>query len=159
MATKRQNTLGPDAQPVSNGFLTASFRDSVLGSPCRTAHQFARYLVVGGLAFLVDLGTLYLLTEFAGIYYLVSAAVAFLLGLAVNYLLSRTWVFDRRVIGNTGLEFLVFAAIGVVGLGLNEAIIWFLHEPMNFHYLVAKIVSGGIVLLWNFGARKFWLFR
>ena len=133
---------------------------SLLSAPAqRTVQQFARYLVVGGLAFLVDLGTLYALTEFAGLHYLVSAAVAFLLGSAVNYALSRMWVFDRRVIQNTSLEILAFTAIGIVGLGLNEAIIWFIHEPMHFHYLAAKIVSGGIVLIWNFGARKFLLFR
>jgi putative flippase GtrA len=122
-------------------------------------HQFARYLVVGGLAFVVDFGSLYLLTEFAGLHYLVSAAVAFLFGLITNYLLSRVWVFDRRTMENAALEFLVFAVIGVVGLGLNEGIIWFVREKIHFHYMVAKAISAGIVLVWNFGARKTILFR
>lgn len=29
----------------------------------------------------------------------------------------------------------------------------------GFHYMVAKVISAGIVLIWNFGARKFVLFR
>lgn len=114
---------------------------------------------MGGIAFLVDFGLLYLLTEFAGLHYLISAAVSFLFGLLANYFLSRVWVFDRRTMGNATVEFAVFAVIGIVGLGLNEGIMWFVSEKIHFHDMIAKAVSAGIVLIWNFGARKFVLFR
>jgi len=129
------------------------------GPTRRLAHQFARYLIVGGLAFVVDFCSLYLLTEFAGIYYLISAGIAFLLGLITNYALSLLWVFDRRAFKNPAIEFVAFAVIGVIGLALNEAIIWFVREKIQFHYMFAKAISGGIVLVWNFGARKALLFR
>jgi putative flippase GtrA len=121
--------------------------------------QFLRYLIVGGLAFVVDFISLYLLTEFGGLHYLISAAVAFLLGLIANYSLSRAWVFDRRTLENPAAEFLVFAVIGLVGLGMNEGMIWFVREKVHFHYMVAKAISAGIVLIWNFSARKYVLFR
>jgi putative flippase GtrA len=113
---------------------------------------------VGGLAFAIDFGLLYLLTEFAGLHYLVSAAVAFLSGLVTNYWLSRMWVFDRRTLQNSAVEFVIFAAIGVVGLAFNEGIIWAVREKIHLHYLVAKAISTGIVLMWNFGARRWLLF-
>jgi putative flippase GtrA len=131
----------------------------LFGATHSVFHQFTRYLVVGGLAFSVDFGSLYLLTEFAGLHYLISAAVAFLFGLVANYRLSRLWVFDRRTIESGTVEFLVFALIGIVGLGLNEVIMWFVGEKIHFHYVVAKVISAGIVLIWNFGARKVVLFR
>jgi putative flippase GtrA len=131
----------------------------LFGATASVLHQFTRYLVVGGLAFLLDFGSLYLLTEFAGLHYLISAAVAFLIGLVANYCLSRLWVFDRRTLESVTAEFLIFAGIGIVGLGLNEAIMWFVAEKIHFHYLVAKAISAGIVLIWNFGARKSVLFR
>jgi putative flippase GtrA len=132
----------------------------LFGATGSLLHQFSRYVVVGGLAFLVDFGSLYGLTEFAGLHYLISAAVAFLFGLVVNYCLSLLWVFDRRTMKSSAtVEFLVFAVIGIVGLGLNEGIIWFVREKIGFHYMVAKVISAGIVLIWNFGARKFVLFR
>jgi putative flippase GtrA len=114
---------------------------------------------VGGVAFLVDIGLLYVLTEFAGVYYLISAAIAFLFGLLTNYCLSRLWVFDRRTLKNVTMEIAIFAAIGIVGLGLNEVILWFAREKIHFHYLVAKGISAGIILIWNFGVRKLLLFR
>ena len=135
-----------------------TLRALLFGATGSLLHQFARYLVVGGLAFVVDFGSLYLLTEFAGLHYLISAAVAFVFGLVTNYCLSRVWVFDRRTMDNSALEFAVFAAIGVVGLGFNEAIIWFGREKIHLHYLVAKTISTGIVLMWNFGARRWLLF-
>jgi len=57
------------------------------------------------------------------------------------------------------MEFLGFAIIGVIGLALNEAIIWFASEKLQIHYMIAKAFSAGLVLIWNFGARKFFLFR
>jgi putative flippase GtrA len=131
----------------------------LFGTTSSVLHQFGRYLIVGGLAFVVDFGSLYLLTKFVGLHYLLSAAIAFLLGLVINYLLSRVWVFNRRTMDSVTMEFLVFAVIGVLGLGLNEAVIWFVVEKIHFHYLVAKAISAGLVLFWNFGARKMVLFR
>jgi len=131
----------------------------LFGATSSVFHQFARYLVVGGLAFVLDFGSLYALTEFAGLYYLVSAAVAFLLGLVANYLLSRTWVFDKRTVDSATVEFTIFAVIGVIGLGLNEGIIWFVREKIHLHYMAAKAMSAAVVLVWNFGARKTILFR
>jgi putative flippase GtrA len=145
---------GGSARQSAHGALHAALFESTANLPL----QFARYLAVGGVAFAADFGTLYVLTEFARLHYLVSAAVGFLLGLALNYLLSRVWVFDRRSMDSATAEFVVFALIGIVGLGMNEGIIWFVRERIHFHYLVAKAISAGIVLVWNFGARKALLF-
>jgi putative flippase GtrA len=125
----------------------------------RVSDQLLRYAVVGGIAFVIDFGSLWLLTELAGIHYLLSAAIAFILGLTTNYLLSITWVFGRRSLENKWLEFGIFALIGIVGLGLNELIIWFFTEWVHFHYLVSKIVSTIVVFLWNFFVRRYLLFR
>lgn len=121
--------------------------------------QFARYTIVGSVALVVDFSILYILTRFAGVYYLTSAAISFMVGLAVNYALSRSWVFSRRTLSNVTLEFAVFAAIGVVGLGLNELGMWLLASKAGVHYLLAKSMTACFVYVWNFGARKYSLFR
>jgi putative flippase GtrA len=150
-----ESTNAPTASPPVPRTLHAL----LFGATGSLLQQFSRYLVVGGLAFVVDFGSLYLLTEFAGLHYLISAAIAFLFGLLTNYCLSRLWVFDRRTIENVAMEFVIFTVIGIVGLGLNEAIIWFVREKIHFHYMIAKAISSAIVLIWNFGARKSVLFR
>jgi len=124
----------------------------------KTSTQFLRYIFVGGIAYAVDFGSLYFLTDIIRIHYLISAAAAFILGLITNYILSIFWVFARRTLTNKQMEFLIFAIIGVVGLGLNEGIIWFFTALIHFHYLMSKVVSAIVVFFWNFFARKKILF-
>jgi putative flippase GtrA len=148
------------SQPLETGSRNDSLIRAILfDSSDNTYVQFARYTVVGSAALLVDFGTLFLLTRYAGIYYLTSAAISFTLGLVVNYWLSRTWVFSHRTLANPALEFAIFAAIGLAGLGLNELGMWLLTSKLGMFYLLAKIVTAAVVYIWNFGARKYSLFR
>ena len=124
-----------------------------------TLIQLFRYTFVGGFAFIFDFGSLFILTEYFNVYYLVSAAIAFLLGLTINYYLSVIWVFEKRSIKSKQIEFAIFALIGISGLALNEFFIWFFTEIVNMHYLFSKLVSTALVYLWNFCIRKFILFR
>lgn len=121
--------------------------------------QLLRYTFVGGLAFIFDFGSLYILTEKFSVHYLISAAIAFLLGLTINYGLSISWVFDNRSINSRSVEFLIFTVIGLVGLVLNEFIIWFFTTILNTHYLSSKLISAVGVYLWNFFIRRYMLFR
>ena len=123
------------------------------------ALQLFRYFFVGGAAFLVDYGSLWLLTDVFGLHYLLSAAIAFILGLVCNYLLSTTWVFDNNRLENRWAEFAVFALIGVIGLGLNELIMYVGTDVLHLHYMLSKLVSTALVFFWNFFARKFILFN
>ena len=124
-----------------------------------TMVQLLRYTVVGGFAFVVDFGLLVILTELAGINYLISAAIAFVAGLTINYLLSIRWVFASRTLESRSAEFTLFAIIGIVGLGLNELFMWILTDIIGWHYLGSKIATTVIVFFWNFLARRFILFR
>lgn len=125
----------------------------------KTHIQLFRYVFTGGAAFIIDFSSLFILTDFFGIYYLASAAIAFILGLITNYVLSINWVFNRRTMSNRKLEFGVFALIGVVGILLNEVFIWFFTENLQIYYLLSKIMAAVIILFWNFFARKYALFK
>lgn len=123
-----------------------------------SAGELLRYSLVGGGAFAVDFGLLWGLTH-GGLHYMLSAAAAFTAGLMVNYTLSVLWVFRRRAPCGRAVEFAVFAAVGIAGLGLNEAIMWLVAGLLGRHYLLSKIVSAAVVFVWNFAARKYLLFN
>ncbi len=120
--------------------------------------QFIRYLYVGGLSFLVDFACLYYLTEHIGMHYLISATLAFSLGLTTNYLLCLAWVFDFRRMPNRWHEFMVFSAIGLFGLFLNNLLLWLLTEYAGLYYLVSKIIATAAILFFNFSLRRWLLF-
>jgi len=102
--------------------------------------------------------TLFILTEYANFYYLVSAAIAFLIGLTTNYLLSILWVFENRSVSSKYIEFFLFFLVGLIGLALNELFIWSFTEIIGIYYLYSKILSTILVYLWNFSIRKLLLF-
>lgn len=129
-------------------------------SSSNTLLQLFRYTFVGGLAFLVDIGLLWGLTEFGGLHYLFSAIISFIAGLTVNYFLSTWWIFRSGAkFNNKHLEFILFAVIGVIGLGLNELFIWFFSSVLGIWYILSKILTTMITYLWNFFARKYLLFN
>lgn len=133
-------------------------RSFIFSKSHKTSIQLFKYGFVGGIAFCVDFGSLFFLTEVIKIHYLISAAIAFILGLLTNYTLSILWVFPKRAIADKRIEFLLFLIIGLVGLGLNEVIIWFFTEFIHFYYLISKLFSTVVVFFWNFFARKKLLF-
>ncbi|MBN2771642.1 MAG: GtrA family protein [Spirochaetes bacterium] len=124
-----------------------------------TVVQLFRYTFVGGLAFIVDFGTLFILTEYLNLYYLISAGIAFILGLITNYVLSINWVFSNRTMDSRSMEFFLFTVIGLIGLGLNELFLWMFTDLLSIYYLFSKIITAMVVYLWNFFARKYLLFN
>jgi putative flippase GtrA len=120
--------------------------------------QLFRYVFVGGAAFAVDFGLLWALKEFAHLHYLIAATLSFAAGLTTNYLLSTRWVFNRAKMKSKTAEFAIFTLIGIVGLLLNDLIMWFFTEKLALYYLLSKIVATLIVFFWNFLSRKFILF-
>ena len=133
-------------------------RDVLLRKADRTLHEFVRYAFFGGFAFIVDFGTLVLLTELAGVHYLTAAAIGFVAGLATIYALSVSLIFRWRRYDHRAIEFGFFALCGLVGLGLNQALMYLFADVVALHYVVAKMITQAFVLVWNFGSRKLLLF-
>lgn len=123
------------------------------------AGEFGRYFAAGLIALTVDFSLYVALTELAGWHYLVSGAVAFCAGLLTIYFFSIFWIFRKRRVDRRLNEFGIFAVIGIVGLALTTGVLYFLTEALGLDYRLSKIVSAGLVFLFNFGSRKFFLFR
>ena len=137
-----------------------NLKDLALGKNGNLWIQVFRYLVSGGVAFLVDAGLLALLTECFGQHLLLLwTAIAFGAGLLTTYLFSIAWGFDNRSMRSRTAEVAIFVGIGIVGLGLTELLMWLLTGKAGIHYLVAKVITTVIVFVWNFSAKKLILFR
>jgi putative flippase GtrA len=129
------------------------------------AYEFFRYALVGGIAFLADLGSLVICREFffrnvsIGVY--IAVAIGFIVGLIVNYSLSLMFVFSGRKYKNRGRTvsaFAVFAIIGVFGLLWTELGMWIGVSLLDLNYSIVKVFVAVIVLFWNYLGRKFIVF-
>ena len=121
-------------------------------------HQFVRYFISGGVAFCVDFLLMMLLHDRFNIIAEVAGTISFAVGLVITYLMSIFWIFNQRRFNNRVAEFLGFTIIGVVGLVLTYFIMRIFTNSLQINYLLAKIVSTIIVTLWNFLAKKYFLF-
>lgn len=129
------------------------------GKSNSTLVQLIRYFFVGGLAFVVDYGVFSLLRIWLGVHYLWANIWGFVFGLLVNYLLSLVWVFSQRDVKDSRVEFVLFAVVGLLGLGLNELVIWACTEAGGLHPQISKLISTAAVFFSNFFGRKLLLFR
>lgn len=116
--------------------------------------QFFRYIFVGGTSFLIHFFSFYIFTNICGIYYLISGILAFLIAVIVNYLLSTKWVFNQYNIENRVIEFNLFLIISMIGLVINEIVLYIFTDLVGVNHLISLIIAACVAWLWNFVARR-----
>ncbi len=119
--------------------------------------QIFRFGLVGGTAFLIDYGILFCLTEFAGVNYLLSGTISFSVSVVFNYLSSRFWVFEVKENANKVWEFMIFLILSVIGLGINQIIMYIGVDKFGIYYMLTKIIATFIVMVYNFVTRKMFM--
>ena len=127
-----------------------------IGESDNTIVQFIRYIFVGGAAFIADAASLWLISLIA--HYLIATAAAFIIGLIVNFTLSKLFVFTDNA-HNKAAEFITYGIIGVIGLGITELLMYLFTEKLGLYFMLSKIITAVLVLVWNFAARKIILYR
>jgi putative flippase GtrA len=119
--------------------------------------EFARYFGCSAAALAADV-LVYALAMRCGAGYAFAAVLGFCIGLWLSYAVSVRWVFASRRVESAGMEFLVFASVGLAGLLVTEALLWIFVTRLGIGPLIAKGLTAGIVFVFNFGARKALLF-
>lgn len=119
--------------------------------------QIFKFGVVGVIAFVIDFGVMVLLTEAFGLNPVASATVSFIVSVVFNYLASMRYVFRHREGMSRGREFAIFVVLSVIGLGINDALMWAGTELVALDYRLVKIGATAIVMVWNFVTRKVFL--
>ena len=124
----------------------------------KTGNEYLRLfraLVVGAVSTGFDIGVLFFVTNFLGMFYQIGVVCGFLMGAFVNYILTHLWVFSREKVSHQkhAQDFFAFGIIGIIGLLLTLGLIFFFHEILGFELLAAKIFSL-VVFFWDYWARK-----
>ena len=118
-------------------------------------NQLIKFGFVGACAFVIDYGLMILLTEVFSIPSLLSAAISFSVSVIFNYIMSVKWVFDVDKEKNSKTkEFIVFIVLSVIGLIINELVMWILS---SIDYRITKLIATFIVMVYNFVTRKLFL--
>ena len=119
--------------------------------------QIFKFAIVGGVATIIDFVFLYLFREFCHFPLLVSNTLSFCISVIYNYIASVRWVFDVNKEKDAKKQFVIFIVFSVLGLLLNNAIMWITVDSLSIYYLLAKVVATVIVMIFNFVTRKMFL--
>lgn len=128
--------------------------------------EVLRFILTGGVCFLVEFVLLVLLRDSAGLPTLLANAIAFTVSVILNYFLCLLWVFEGSQGGN-GARQAAFFLTSLIGLGLNEVIMFVMglifNEDMTVMsvagkeltmYMVHKVIATLIVMIWNYFSKK-----
>ncbi|MCS6981550.1 MAG: GtrA family protein [Flavobacteriales bacterium] len=115
------------------------------------ARKFLKFGIVGSTGVVIDFAVTWLLKEKLHINAYMANSVGFVCAASNNWLLNRIWTFRNR---NPQLirQYLLFMLISVIGLGLNNLVVWFCSEVVGINFYLAKLAAVGVVMFWNFGA-------
>lgn len=127
-----------------------------------------KFGIVGVIAAVIDFGVLNLFVVLFHMSNVLAATLSFLISLCFNYLASMKFVFKHREDMARWMEILIFILSAVIGLLLNDLIIWIstsmlpadaIHTQHARYVLftnIGKLVATVVVAVWNFIIRK-WL--
>lgn len=118
--------------------------------------QFVLFAMVGCAAAVGHYGVLVVLAELLATPPVLASAAGFVVGGVISYWLNYGHVFrSEQDHLPTAAKFL---AVATVGLCLNSAIMWILAERIGLHYLLAQVTATALVMVWSFGANRYWTF-
>ena len=120
--------------------------------------ELFRFAFTGGVCFVVEFAALTMLVEWLHVPVLIATAVAFLISVAVNYVLCVKWVFTGAKDGGAGVK-ATFLITSGMGFALNELFMWLMHTVLGIHYMIAKVISTLLVMVWNYFTKRLVLKR
>ena len=125
-----------------------------------------KFLVSGGICFLVQFALLVALRDGLGMDTLIALPIAFLVSVIVNYLFCVLWIWPSAKGNNTAMK-AGFLVTSLIGLLLNELFMWIFRmilgeEQVLFTvlgkdvsmYMVNACITTVLVMFWNFFTKR-----
>ena len=119
--------------------------------------QIFKFVIVGGLSFVLDFILYYIFTRFLSINEMTSQVMSFSISLVFNYMMSMRYVFVSKDSLKKHHEFMIFVTLSVLGAGLNWLLFYLMVYVLSINDLITKIIVAGIVMVFNFVTRKLFI--
>ena len=117
--------------------------------------KMVKFGFVGFSGVLVNVGFLYLFTEYLGLYYITASVLAIEIAILNNFFLNDYWTFDLKDEVNSFTQsrlkrFFSFQCVSIIGLIINIGILYILTDFFGIYYLVSNLIGILIVFFWNY---------
>jgi len=122
-----------------------------------TIVQMVKFYVVGGSGTVVNLCTLYALTNFLGLWYLFSSVMGIIVSVTTNFFGNKLWTF--KVKENKIKLYINFWIASITGIIIQLALTFALVQYLNVWYVLAAFIAILIASFSNFLLSKIWVFK
>ena len=119
--------------------------------------QFGKYLATGSSAAVLEYSLLILLTEYVGMWYIISNSIAYFSGFWLSFLLHRFWSFKSQ--DPILKQLLLYILLFFINFTLTSLLLYTLTDMMGVYYMISKVFVMGSVVLWNFILYKKVIYR
>ena len=118
--------------------------------------QPVRFMIVGGLAFVVNILVLYFLHGILGLYLLLSQAIAAELSIVVSFLLHHHWTYKNKITieKHWRTRFLHFNTSALGGTLIASSTLIISVHIFKINYLIGLSIGAIIALIWNYFANQ-----
>lgn len=116
--------------------------------------KIIRFGIVGFIATIIDFILLFIFKELLNINVIIANTLSFTISVIYNYIASIKYVFDVDKNKNGKIQFILFIIFSVLGLILNNLILYLLTSRLNIYYLLSKVIATIFVMVFNFITRK-----
>jgi putative flippase GtrA len=122
----------------------------------KVGRTFGRFLVVGLISTSVHYLVLIAAVELLGWTAVIGSGCGFSIGAVVSYLMNRSYTFRSDAPHATAAT--RFVVVLAVGLGLNLLLMHLFTVRLGWPYLLAQMLTTGLVLFWHFAGNALWSF-
>jgi putative flippase GtrA len=116
-----------------------------------------KFAVVGFSSFLIDMAVTYTGKEKIRLNQYVANTCGFIIAAIFNFTLNRLWTFHSHDV-NVEVQALKFMISMSFSLVIANLIIYVLNEKFKINFYVAKVMSIGISMIWNFSINNLLIF-
>jgi dolichol-phosphate mannosyltransferase len=136
----------------------AGIREAVRYLSLLARLRFARFGAVGLSGLVVNTAVLAFLTDFVGLFYVVSAVFATQVSTLWNFCFTEFWVFsDREARRGRGSRMALFFLMNNAALALRGPLLIVLTSGLGIHYALSNVISLAGLTLLRFALADSWI--
>lgn len=116
-----------------------------------------RYLTSGGLSFVVEIITLYILINLVHLPAHLGVAISFWIGLIVSFVLQKIFTFSDTNTSRkrTGMQIASYGALVLFNYAFT---ILFVYIGSQLPVIITRTIALAITTTWNYFLYKYWIF-
>ena len=116
--------------------------------------QIFKFVIVGGIATIIDWLIYFILYKFIKLEPIIANIISFSVSVIYNYYASCKYVFKVNKEKSKTRQFTEFIIFSLIGLGINELLIFIFVNKLSWNAMLVKILATLIVMVFNFITRK-----